>query len=689
MIRKLLKGLCLLIFSYLMVSLAPPSQAQGGNPTLIIEGATDTSTFPDIKVVVSVVNTGRAPIQGLALKDFEVLEDKQPLAAPTVDTETPSEQPIAVALVLDLSGSAPLENVKEAAKQFLTSLRPQDRAALIGFNTQLNMDSFDPFKESDFTDNKDLLISIIDNFDTVGDSAVYEAILKGALITTREQTTRRAVLVMSDGKDTKSRPEVATADAPEKAARDGKIPIFTVGISDPKFPANLDYLAALASKTGGRYQLASSPDDLAPLFEGVSQQLRQQYALTIKVNLPPDGKEHTLTFRANTPEGQATLDKLISYPAPPTIPKINSLQQEVNRSLEPVRSELKGVVLLAPAISALNPIIKVEYQLDGQLIQTVNTQKSAATARYHAWEWLWDTSQVAEGSHALTIIAYDDSNNVSPPFESQIQISRVSSGLETETPTPAPASPTAATVAATATVAAAVPSTVAGISSQLWLVIAGTGTLIIVLLILAIGLFFWNRRKTAVAEIYQNIPPDNAWGNSNTNNPTGGVGTDWPPIQHEREPTSVSQRSNLTPAPHWQTAVDQPTTLGDYTNLSDNDKTEILMQTNRLPTTGLLLVQESVGKLAAGKTFPLAERINTIGRSENNHIMLDDNSVSRQHAKIVLEGVVFKVEDLGSSNKVKVNGEKVESQYLKENDRLEFGRIKLIFIILSREEEKK
>jgi hypothetical protein len=187
---------------------------------------------------------------------------------------------------------------------------------------------------------------------------------------------------------------------------------------------------------------------------------------------------------------------------------------------------------------------------------------------------------------------------------------------------------------------------------------------------------------------YPTNPP--TWGNL-TNSPTGGAATNWPPTQSEREPTSISQqRANIPPpSPSWQTPMDPPTTIGDYTNLSDNDKTEILMQTSRMPITGMLVLQENVGKLPMGKTFALAERVNTIGRLEDNHIMLEDNSVSRHHAKIVLEGVVFKIEDLGSGNGTKVNGQKITSQLLKENDRLEFGRIKLIFIILSREDEKK
>jgi len=120
---------------------------------------------------------------------------------------------------------------------------------------------------------------------------------------------------------------------------------------------------------------------------------------------------------------------------------------------------------------------------------------------------------------------------------------------------------------------------------------------------------------------------------------------------------------------------------------SQVDKTKL--QSPSSPPKGSLVVQESVGKLSSGQQFPLLEAINTLGRIADNQIMLDDNSVSRHHARIVLEGTTFRIEDLQSANGVKVNGAKVESQLLKENDRVEIGRIKFIFVISLNEEVKR
>jgi len=69
-----------------------------------------------------------------------------------------------------------------------------------------------------------------------------------------------------------------------------------------------------------------------------------------------------------------------------------------------------------------------------------------------------------------------------------------------------------------------------------------------------------------------------------------------------------------------------------------------------------------------------------IGRSRDNELMLDDNSISRRHAEIQrgMDGT-FVLIDKDSLNGVFVNGEKVGRRELKEGDVLEIGDIYLRF----------
>ena len=63
----------------------------------------------------------------------------------------------------------------------------------------------------------------------------------------------------------------------------------------------------------------------------------------------------------------------------------------------------------------------------------------------------------------------------------------------------------------------------------------------------------------------------------------------------------------------------------------------------------------------------------SIGRSSENGIVLNDFSVSRRHALLSERGGVWTVEDLKSTNGVKVNGEFAAKSPVKANDVVSVG----------------
>ena len=62
-----------------------------------------------------------------------------------------------------------------------------------------------------------------------------------------------------------------------------------------------------------------------------------------------------------------------------------------------------------------------------------------------------------------------------------------------------------------------------------------------------------------------------------------------------------------------------------------------------------------------------------LGRASECDVVLPDSLVSRQHAKIWVEGGQLKVEDLGSRNGISVNGERVNRLRVEEGDQLTVG----------------
>jgi hypothetical protein len=68
----------------------------------------------------------------------------------------------------------------------------------------------------------------------------------------------------------------------------------------------------------------------------------------------------------------------------------------------------------------------------------------------------------------------------------------------------------------------------------------------------------------------------------------------------------------------------------------------------------------------------------SIGREEGNSVRLNDDRISRYHAKIVLDGHDLVLADLDSTNGTRVNGQPVQIRRLLPGDRIHLGRSLLL-----------
>jgi hypothetical protein len=75
-----------------------------------------------------------------------------------------------------------------------------------------------------------------------------------------------------------------------------------------------------------------------------------------------------------------------------------------------------------------------------------------------------------------------------------------------------------------------------------------------------------------------------------------------------------------------------------------------------------------------GKVYPLEGPEIIIGREASNGVAINDAEVSRKHAKLVLQGSTYAIQDLGSTNGTFINGQRVAgSQVLNPGDTVSFG----------------
>jgi pSer/pThr/pTyr-binding forkhead associated (FHA) protein len=82
------------------------------------------------------------------------------------------------------------------------------------------------------------------------------------------------------------------------------------------------------------------------------------------------------------------------------------------------------------------------------------------------------------------------------------------------------------------------------------------------------------------------------------------------------------------------------------------------------------------------RRFVLSNGVNTIGREPTCAVCINDPSVSRGHARIVVDDGGATLEDLNSKNGTQVMGQVIKAvTVLKDGDEVEFGHVKGWYIV--------
>ena len=112
-----------------------------------------------------------------------------------VDTFHEAATPLSIVLALDSSGSMrkSADALMAAARTFVVALRPEDKLSLLFFSDGVLV-------AHDLGTNRQTSLDAIDGYKTVGGTALYDA-LAGAFTTLKTVEGRRAVVVMTDGRD--------------------------------------------------------------------------------------------------------------------------------------------------------------------------------------------------------------------------------------------------------------------------------------------------------------------------------------------------------------------------------------------------------------------------------------------------------------------------------------------------------
>ena len=262
------------------------------NVNMVVVGITVTDPYDRI-------------VTGLEKSNFQVYDEKVPQEIVTFSTE---DAPISVGMIFDSSGSMSdkIENSKEAALQFFKTSNPEDEFMLIDFNER-------PDLISNFTSKFEKLQDRLLFIKSGGRTALLDAIYMGLNQMKQARSSRKALLVISDGGDNHSR---YTENEIKRAVKESDAQIYAVAVLEPlasrgrtpEEASGPSLLADLAEVSGGRMFSVESASELPDIAEKISIELRNEYLIGYKPsNLVRDGRWRRIKVKLDPPRGLPAL----------------------------------------------------------------------------------------------------------------------------------------------------------------------------------------------------------------------------------------------------------------------------------------------------------------------------------------------------------------------------------------------
>ena len=251
-----------------------------------------------VLVPVTVTDPLNRLVTGLEKEDFQVYENngEQPIV-----TFASEDAPVSIGIIFDLSGSmsSKLVRAREAILQFIKTANPQDEFFVIGFNDR-------PELIEDFTSSIEDIQARLATVEAGHRTALLDAIYYGIAKMKDAHHERKALLVVSDGGDNRSR---YTEGEVRAGVREADVEIYSIGIFDPYAPTPEErtgpqLLDDISSATGGRLFRVDDVDEMSDIAEKISTELRNQYVIGYKPkDLTRDGKWRKVRVKVNPPPG--------------------------------------------------------------------------------------------------------------------------------------------------------------------------------------------------------------------------------------------------------------------------------------------------------------------------------------------------------------------------------------------------
>ena len=632
-------SLCIILVCLLTILLFPSSIFGEAGATLVIKEVIDND-FPNIEINFSAVDSSGLPIEGLTQNDIEIKENNEVLSDYELDFDTSSSSAVYTALLIDSSGSMkgkPLEDAKEAAIEFINLLRGIDQVKIFVFNDKVE-------SIQDFTSDKDSLINAIEGIEVAGNKTLlYDAVRDAADDLEDEPIGNRAIVLLTDGKDDSA---TSTIDDAIDMAQENSIPIYPVGFgknfnedSNSFDEEAYQALYRFAKQTSGSFFIAEEIEELKSNFNSISEILKSQYSLSYESDLPKDGNDYEIGISI-TSIGEVAKDSST----------LTTATFDIEIALDEFEDGfiLEEEIIITPTIEIIpgkfqveNEIEKVQYYLDTETVLIEETDSYPFAINFNP-------EKLDYGEHTIILKVYDSNDRV-------YSVEKIITIPEPE-----------------------------GILPLIYIISGGVLALIALIVFLII---FFKRRKRR-KESVENISDDGLTieGIKFEDDGEGGLMSDDETItffDEDGEQTIQDDGEGDEDETLIGERYDQESKEGE-----GNDGDTIMVQRDPkkfipvIPAAWLIIVKGS--KEGVEYEIPPRSKQNkrriSIGRKTDKDIVIDDDTVSRGQAYIIIEKDKYKIGDAGSANGTFLNGKIIYSdKVLKDGDKINIGDTELVF----------
>jgi uncharacterized protein YegL len=252
-------------------------------------------------------------------------------------------------VTIDTSGSmagASMDQAKAAANALLQRLAPGDAAAVIAFSDQARV--VEPL-----TRDRPALQRAITGLVPLGNTALFDAVAESARLAAESGYVRRAVVLLSDGREFGGASRLTREQALERATQGGAV-FYMVGVGPDIDRA---FLEEIANRSGGRFFQASGASEVPQIYAALEELLRGQFVVTARSAAPPFGAARQLRVEIREAGGQGVAERQYTSKRPaaattaPVATAAAATPGAVSTPAAPVEEAVDGGVPVVPILA--------------------------------------------------------------------------------------------------------------------------------------------------------------------------------------------------------------------------------------------------------------------------------------------------------------------------------------------------